>query len=333
MAKQCVTHLLEGDGPQDQDLLAYAREDLEKAEVSHEEAKDELGAASAAARKLEKNKAHGALTRATRQKIDGLLALYNIKRSSYHGGDMEGNSCRRLIRNAGEVMTAIESALLLVPRADRAKGCDDNEIGRYCQSYCRLFKYMDMISHYAWQPAGKLSDSDITKAKKVVGMADRLWRRLHRNTPPKVHMWQHLIEDLERFRGLKFHNESPIEVAHQTSMKTDTRYKALAGGRSINKKIGCVSQYEANLKDPRVLAEQARIQKERARKLGEKSKANKELRQQEIKMRRLESIDSILDLPEIEYELPSFLDLLVVDRLAVAAEAETGGTGGNDVGV
>ena len=48
------------------------------------------------------------------------------------------------------------------------------------------------------------------------------------NVPPKVHMWQHLIDDLERTRGMLKLQESKIEVAHQDGRKADLRFRAMA---------------------------------------------------------------------------------------------------------
>jgi len=92
---------------------------------------------------LEKKKEHGAMSQPIRQRIEELLQeLYNIVRSAYHGGDFEGNHCRKLIRRANEVMDSIQQLLLDIPPEDRSDGCDDNEMRRHCAAYKRLFVLM-----------------------------------------------------------------------------------------------------------------------------------------------------------------------------------------------
>jgi hypothetical protein len=92
----------------DEDLIQKSKAVQALAEEAHKAAKKAYGKAAAAARKLEKSKSYGAMTQAIRQEVDGLLAdTFHILRSSYHGGDMEGNHCRRLVRLADKAMEAI----------------------------------------------------------------------------------------------------------------------------------------------------------------------------------------------------------------------------------
>lgn len=162
--------------------------------------------------------------------------------------------------------------------------------------------------------------------RDVVGKMDGLWRRLAKNTPPKVHAWQHFVLDLERFRGLKQHHESKIEVSHQVGRKTDLRFRAMAG--NINKRIQAASKYQANLRDPAMLARQAEIQQQRSRKLGSKAKAAKEMKIVEQKRCKQAHRDAVLDLPEITEDFPSVLQLTIVDRERAKQEATSVGTSG-----
>jgi hypothetical protein len=153
---------------------------------------------------------------------------------------------------------------------------------------------------------------------KLVPYMDRLWRKLSRNVPPKVHVWQHLLEDLERFRGLKYHQESKIEVAHQVGKDTDQRFRSLAG--SVERKIKCAMKYQANLSDPKTKAKQAEVHAIRARKTGEKSKQAKQQKLEAAKRNKTSHIASILDLPEIQGNFPSLLELTVIDRCGAATD-------------
>ena len=137
-------------------------------------------------------------------------------------------------------------------------------------------------------------------------------KKTHTHTPPKVHAWQHLVLDLDRFRGLKYHNESKIEVSHQVGRQTELRFRAMAG--SVEKKIKAASRFQANLQDPAMKARQQEIQQKRSRKFGTKATQAKQAREAQTKRSKLSHIQSILLLPEITESFPSMLELTIIDR-------------------
>jgi hypothetical protein len=311
-AKQCCTDAV---AIGDSELAAASKAIQADTEKAYKAAKKQYGHTAAEVRKMEKKKLYGAMSQDLRQEIDGLLSeLFYILRSSYHGGDYEGNHCRKLIRMADEAMDAIEGLLLAVPLQQRAEGCTNEEVKRYCQAFKRLFQYFDLLSSYCYQPYMSITNSEMEDIKRLGLYMDNLWRKLSKNVPPKVHVWQHLIEDLDRLRGLKSHQESKLETAHQDGVKLDLRFRAMAGG-SLEKKIKCSMKYLENMKDPATKAKQEEVKRERARKLGDKSKASKDAKRAEAKRQRQDHKESILELPQIEGELPSMLELAIIDRM------------------
>jgi hypothetical protein len=293
----------------DEDLVNEAKTVLEEAVTNHKTSKAKFGKAAANCRKLEKTRIYGAMSQSLRQEVDGLLAdTFHILRSSYHGGDMEGNHCRKLMRLADDAVDAIVALLISVPRIARAPGCSDDEIHRYCGAFKRLFQYFDILSHYCYQPMGTITNDEMDWIRQLVPKMERLWRKISKNMPPKVHAWHHLVEDLDRLRGMKYHQESKIEVAHQTGKKTDLRFRAMAG--SIQKKIKCTTKYQANISDPKVLAKQAEIREKAARKYRSNRPAI-----DSSKRRKSDDIKAIIDLPEIAGDFPNMLELTVIDRL------------------
>ena len=323
--KELQQELQAGVGGDVGPLLQHAMGALEAAKLAHADAKKEFGKAAASARRLEKKKEYGAMSQGLRQQVDGLLGdLFHILRSSYHGGDMEGNYCRKLIRLADSVMDSVEVLLVSVPPEDRAPGCDDDEINERCAAFKRLFQYFDILSHYCYQPYGTLTDQEIVNIKILVPRMDRLWRKLAKNTPPKVHMWRHLVEDLERLRGMKYHNESKVEVAHQIGRQTESRFRAMAG--SVKRKIKAAMQFQANLADPATKAKIAHIRAARSRQFGDKTKEARQQKKEAAKRLKQDDILAVLNLPEIEDTLLGVLDLTIIDRQAELAESAKGGS-------
>ena len=295
-------------------LIAQTKASLAGAKEILKGTKDARAAANAALNKVEAKKEHGAMSQQLRQKVEQELDnLFLITRSSYHDGDMEGNSCRRLMRRSEEVMDAIEQLLHTVPMNQRAKGCDNEEVSKSCYAFKRLFQYMDALSHFCYQPYGTITDGQMKQIREVLlPRLDTLFRKLSRNTPPKVHMWQHLVEDLDRTRGLLKHHENKLEAQHQTGDRIAFQFRRF--GAKKEKRVECEMRYQAQLEDPKVKAIQAEVHTNRSRKLGEKAKAEKELRDAKRKENRMLSIQQILDLPPIEEEFPSLLELSVIDR-------------------
>lgn len=255
---------------------------------------------------IEKKKIHGALSQAVRQRIEELLErVYNIIRSAYHGGDFEGNHCRKFLRKANEVMNSIEGLLLAIPQSDRADGCDDDEIQRCCCAFKRLFQHFDLLVHYCQQPLGSLTDDDMADVRKLVGMLDRLWRRLFQTVPPKAHAWWHLLVDLERLRGLKSHQESKIEVAHQVGKKIDLLFRAV---NDINKKIDASLAHQHTMNKASMQMIQATVKEKRSR------KRNREEGNDDSNGEHHGRLQT-LSLPEIDAFFPTLKELAKIDRM------------------
>ena len=73
--------------------------------------------------------------------------------------------------------------------------------------------------------------------------------------------------------------------------------------------------------DPATKAKQEEVKASRARKLGAKSKADRQAKENEMKRQKQSHKTSILSLPEITDELPSMLELTVIDQLRKQQQA------------
>jgi len=265
---------------------------------------------------IEKQKEYGALSQPIRQRIEELLQeLCNIVRSAYHGGDFEGNHCRKLIRQADQVMDSIQQLLLDIPPEDRSDGCDDAEIQRYCAAYKRLFKYFDALVHYCHQPFGTLTDANMTELRRLVGMLDRLWRRIMETVPPKAHAWWHLLEDLERLRGLKHHSESKIEKAHQDGRRIDLLFR---GVNDVEKKIIASLRYQHTMVKPDMKMLQAKVKEKRSRKR-KASIVDADNEDDVNVVDRHRDILLLLEMPEVNDPFPSLKELAVSGRKSALA--------------
>jgi len=195
------------------------------------------------------------------------------------------------------------------PEADRAAGCDDAEILRCCGAHKRLFKHFDALIHCCHHPFGTLSDNDVSDVRRLVEKLDRSWRRAMDTVPPKAHNWWHLLEDLERFRGLKHHSESKIEKSHQDGRRVDLLFR---GANDVEKKIIASLRHQHALAKPemKVLQSKAREQQSRKR----KAVAVQEDGEDDDERHRGTLL--LLDSPEVNDHFPSFAELAVAGRKA-----------------
>jgi len=234
-----------------------------------------------------------------------LRSEFNVHASAHHGGDMEGNECRRLLRHATAAMARVRDLLLAfidsLPEAEQKKRAQPNEIRLFTSAFERVFQCMDVMSHYGYQPMGSLSDNDLISVERVIVSAARLWRNLMPTTPMKVHGWQHLLEDLKRFRGLKSHNEHAIERAHQTGKKHDKRLACL---RELKKKHMNILRHNETSKSHAVAAMDADTETKR-----KKRKSANPTESAEKGEERSKCIRDVVNLPEFQQDIPTLIDL------------------------
>ena len=127
-----------------------------------------------------------------------------------------------------------------------------------------ILRLFDLMSTMCYQPYKSLTDDDMAKAKRIVDLFQEMWRKMYKWVPPKVHMWDHLLQNLELTRGMKFHTENPIEQEHQIGVRLERRF---GNTRSGEKKFGNMLQARANLRMPAVLEKKAEVSKTSKRKM------------------------------------------------------------------
>ena len=155
------------------DSLALAKRQLKKREQELAKKKSDLA-------KFEKNtKEYGKTTRSLWMKIQDILKKeFDVYVSVYHGGALEGNQARRLLRSIVDIMARIKPVFIeflsTLSPSERNERADKDELDLYCGGFQRLFQYMDLISHFCYQPFGSMSDADVNSAKLCIKLATKL---------------------------------------------------------------------------------------------------------------------------------------------------------------
>jgi hypothetical protein len=192
-------------------IVAVAEEAVDKAELAYQTAAGAVRKAAAKVNKLESRKAHGRAHQSVWAMVENKLKEFKVYCSAYHGGDLEGNQCRQLMKNSPAIMAAIKDLLLEylagLPAEEKARLADESEVELFCNGFKRLFQYFDVISHYCYQPYGTLADGDIAKLQVAVDRLVDLYLKLLPTCPMKLHMIAtHLVPHVKQFRGLKNHH-------------------------------------------------------------------------------------------------------------------------------
>ena len=225
------------------------------------------------------------------------------KRSTYRGGDLEGNECWRLLRHAVPALDAVKALLVThlatMSAEEKEKRANIEEINLFIRAFQRLFQYMDVMSHYCYQPMGSLTDKDLAAVDRCVFNAATLWQNLMPTVPMKVHAWQHMREDLLRLGGLKSHNEHGIERSHQAAVRDNKRLAAI---RDFEKKTLNILQHDATVKAPEVVA----MHKDTRSK---QKKRKKHASTAETTEQRKDYINSVVSLPELQQDVPTLIAL------------------------
>ena len=197
------------------------RTELDKA---LKKAKAKTKKAVTAVNQASSKKEYGALTQANRQGIDEKLErAFHLFRASHHGGDFLGGGLREAMKKSKPIM---DVGLEVVKEEEDAKA-DEAEINHYFLGNTIQFQLFGLMSSMCYQPYGSLTDEDMETAKRIVTLFNKMWRLMFPSVPPKTHMWDHLLENLELTRGMKFHNKNPVEVEHQIGTTLERRLAVL----------------------------------------------------------------------------------------------------------
>lgn len=218
---------------------------------------------------------------------------------------MEGPSCRKMAE-----LDVAEKAVKIV--ADEAKlvedkAATDDEIDRYTNAMRRLLQLNGIMISLCYSKPGTLTDRDMVKARLVVRLFHKQFREISETAPPRVHMWSHLLEDLEELRGLMHHQEGFIELMHQEGKCMQRRFGGVRDGilkiedstrqASAQKQASQAKIDEVNLKAKRKLSEATKAKQEEA-----VARRKEKLQELEDAVLESETINSFADILELHIQ-------------------------------
>ena len=153
---------------------------------------------------------------------------------------------------------------------------------------------------------GTLTDKDLAEAELIVQLFNDQWRQLFDTVPPKVHTWDHMLEDLRLTRGMKYHQEGFIELMHQEGQRMKRRCGGVRGG--VMKILNAERQAAADRQDAK--AKIHAVEKKSKRKMLKRSKSS--LQKEKERQDRLEKQAELLKEPTIKFK--TLVQLVLDDR-------------------
>ena len=150
-----------------------------------------------------------------------ILDQKKIKKQHFHGGAMNGVCCRRLLDNVKEIFDEIKN--VVSDKVSQQQSKNDLEIERITlviNDFYHLFETTDIVFFQL-----RILDptlEEIESIKKSVSVFEKLWKNIDLKQGPKLHiLFDHVIEQVELFKGISDLVEDFIEQYHQTGKMLD----------------------------------------------------------------------------------------------------------------
>ena len=133
--------------------------------------------------------------------------------SHYHGGDMEGESIRRLMNRGVAILNKCADHIV----EKRGDAVDAVEVRDVSTHHGQMFQLLDGIVSFLNMKRGKVTEEVVAKLEERLEAARLKWNELGLSMTPKWHMLlNHAVEILKLFNGgLIELGEDRIERAHQ----------------------------------------------------------------------------------------------------------------------
>jgi hypothetical protein len=172
----------------------------------------------------------GRCNKPVRRGIESILSKdWNIKRPSWHGGDILGNECRKLMSSAKLILEQIMEFLLNRLEENGGSTGAKREVKKRCDIVAKALLLFDGLLSLLRTPHKDLTLRKILKARRYAPKkAVEVWRMLELSATPKCHgLEHHAYDQLELLWGLADFCEDWVEQLHHLGLKNNWRTKTM----------------------------------------------------------------------------------------------------------
>ncbi len=177
------------------------------------------------------------------QGLERILARdWNIKRPSWHGGDILGNECRKLMAWSRLIFDQIKAFLLDQLEEDGGPERAKTEVRKRCDIVATALLLFDGFLSLVRTEHKDLTRQHITKAREYAAKAVAVWQIMELSVTPKCHASEdHACDQLELLKGLADFCEDWVEQLHQLGLMNNRRTKTI---RNRDGKYKLYTQWE-----------------------------------------------------------------------------------------
>jgi hypothetical protein len=171
-----------------------------------------------------------------KSRLEKVLRRYGIDYAAYHGGELVGNDCRKLLHSAEDIMAEIEEVLLEVAEEKDMLPETKISISSRCKCLCFALVCFDGVFSLMFTKNENVNvPVDSPKLAVLLEKALAAWQNLKKtnangfkNIPPKVHaLVQHLLGQFNEYHGIGDYDEQFVERSHQSGKKYMYRSRAI----------------------------------------------------------------------------------------------------------
>jgi hypothetical protein len=192
---------------------------------------------------VEVEKETGKYSKPIRKGIEDILKReWNIKRPTWHGGDILGNECRKLMAWSRLIFAQMKAFLLEKLEEDGGSERAKREVTKRCDIVAKALLLFDGFLSILRTDHQNLTPQLIAKARQFAMKALAVWRILELSVTPKCHGAEdHACDQLELLQGLADFCEDWVEQLHQLGLKNNRRTKTI---RNRDRKYKLYTKWE-----------------------------------------------------------------------------------------
>jgi hypothetical protein len=155
---------------------------------------------------------------------------YEISSAAYHGGDLNGVCCRRLLTDGMKIFGDIIFFLMQYDY-HYEDHCLDATIGIVCGLHGYLCSVLDNLSSVLWKKYGELNAEDLDDAATLaLKNLDYLWTTANLGIMPKFYsLLEHALQQASNIGGFGDMLEDDVEMMHQIAGRFESRASKIKG--------------------------------------------------------------------------------------------------------
>lgn len=167
-----------------------------------------------------------------------LKEVANATPEAYHGGDLNGVCCRRLLNNIDEIMRSVhvlckrrrlEAIDAMQEAGEEDTTCSEEELTEKIRTYTNLFLVMDNV--FVLTRIIAPTEDEIDEAERAIKALEIMWKMLRLSVTVKAHiLFEHTIFFMRTVEGgIADKGEDFIEKAHQDGCKLEHMTMRMGG--------------------------------------------------------------------------------------------------------